>query len=135
MAKQGQPDLIWKDRKRILGMPITFTRYSISENRLFYSKGLFNTVEEELLMYRILDVKLRRTFGEKLFGVGTITLFTADTTNPELKLEHIAKPKLVRDIISKMVESERLKLNIRGKELFGVSDVDATADSDTQIDR
>ena len=25
----------WKDRKRILGMPITFTRYRLSEDRLF----------------------------------------------------------------------------------------------------
>lgn len=114
----------WKDRKRFLGLPLSFTRYSIREQRLYYSKGFFNTTEDEMLIYRILDVKLNRTFGDKLVGVGTITLFTADKTSPELKLERVKKPKYVRDIISKMVEEERLRLNIRGKELYGVSDND-----------
>ena len=125
MARTKDPNLHWKDRKRILGIPITFTKYMLRDNRLFYSKGLFSTTEEELLLYRILDVKLSRTFGEKLVGVGTVTLFTADKTNPELKLQHVKKPKDVRDLISRMVEAERSKLNIRGKELFGVSDMDA----------
>lgn len=134
MAKKKDPTLVWKDRKRILGMPITFTKYSIRENRLFYSRGLFNTVEEELLVYRILDVQLSRTFGEKLVGVGTITLFTADKTNAELKLIHIKKPHMVRDIISRLVEQERSKLNIRGKELFGVADQDANGPVDINGD-
>lgn len=115
---------VWKDRKRFLGLPLSFTRYSIREQRLFYSKGFFNTTEDELLLYRILDVKLNRTFGDKLVGVGTVTLYTADKTTPELKLERVKKPKYVRDTISKMVEEERLRLNIRGKELYGVSDND-----------
>jgi uncharacterized membrane protein YdbT with pleckstrin-like domain len=125
MAKRQDPNLHWKDRKRILGLPITFTKYVLQDSRLFYAKGLFSTTEEELLLYRILDVKLSRSFGEKLVGVGTVTLFTADATNPELVLQHVKNPKMVRDLISRLVEQERTKLNIRGKELFGVSDVDA----------
>ena len=35
-------ETIWKDRKRFLGMPLSFTRYSLSEDRLFLQKGLFN---------------------------------------------------------------------------------------------
>lgn len=134
MARKQDPTLYWKDRKRILGLPITFTKYSIRENRLFYSKGLFNTVEEELLIYRILDVKLSRSFGEKLVGVGTITLFTADKTNPELRLTHVKRPKDVRDLVSRMVEAERSRLNIRGKELFGVADQDANGMMDRNGD-
>jgi uncharacterized membrane protein YdbT with pleckstrin-like domain len=125
MAKRQDPNLHWKDRKRILGLPITFTKYVLQDSRLFYAKGLFSTTEEELLLYRILDVKLSRSFGEKLVGVGTVTLFTADATNPELVLQHVKNPKMVRDLISRLLEQERTKLNIRGKELFGVSDVDA----------
>lgn len=134
MARKKDPTLYWKDRKRILGLPITFTKYSIRENRLFYARGLFNTVEEELLIYRILDVKLSRTFGEKLVGVGTVTLFTADKTNPELRLTHIKRPHDVRDLISRMVEAERSRLNIRGKELFGVADQDANGMTDSNGD-
>ena len=131
MAKVDH-NIVWKDRKRILGMPITFTKYSIGSDRLYYSKGLFNTTEQELLVYRILDVKLERTLGDKIFGVGSITLYTADKTNQELVLEHIKNPKEVRDIISKMVEANRSRLNIRGKEMYGVADTDAGGLMDTQ---
>ncbi len=121
---KNKAEVVWKDRKRYLGLPLSFTKYSIRDQRLYYSKGLFNTTEDELLLYRILDVKLNRTLGDKLVGVGTITLYTADKTTPELKLERVKKSKDVRDLISKMVEEERLRLNIRGKELYGVSDND-----------
>ncbi len=116
---------IWHDRKRILGLPITFTRYSIRNQRLFVRRGFWSTRESELLIYRILDVSLTRTLGNKLFGVGTISLNTADKTDPVLKLEKIKKSLYVRDLLSGMVETERKQLNIRGRELYGVSDMDA----------
>ena len=96
----------WKDRKRFLGMPLSFTKYRLENNRLFVSRGLFTTVEDELVMYRILDVRLKRTFWDKIFGVGTVTLFTADETNKELKLERIKTSKEVRDMMSEIAESE-----------------------------
>lgn len=131
MAEKTKVEYKWKDRKRFLGLPLSFTKYSVRDQRLFYSKGFFNTTEDELLLYRILDVKLNRTLGDKIVGVGTITLYTADKTNPELQLIRIKKPKMVRDLISKMVEEERIRLNIRGKELYGVSDNDLRSGSNT----
>jgi membrane protein YdbS with pleckstrin-like domain len=79
-------------------------------------------VEDELVMYRILDVRLRRTFGDKVFGVGTVTIFTADETNKELKLEKIESSKKVRDMLSEIAESERAKIGIKGRELYGVAE-------------
>lgn len=121
MAKNKKAECIWKDRKRYLGLPLSFTKYAVKDQRLYYTKGFFNTTEEELLLYRILDIKLNRTFGDKVVGVGTITLFTADKTHPKLDLIRIKKPKKVRDLLSKMVENERIRINIHGKELYGVS--------------
>ena len=120
----------WKDRKRFLGMPLSFTKYRLEDNRLFVSRGFFTTVEDELLMYRILDVKLRRTFWDKVFGVGTVTLFTADETNKELKLERIKTSKKVRDMMSEIAESERAKIGIKGRELYGVSENEFDGDHD-----
>jgi len=117
-------ELIWKDRKRYLGLPISFTRYSIRGIRFFVSKGLFNTEENELLLYRIMDIKYNRTLADRIFGVGTITLFTADTTDSELKIIRVKKSQKVRDLISKMVEEQRVNIRARGKELFGVGDQD-----------
>lgn len=130
MAKNTKTEYQWKDRKRFLGLPLSFTRYAVKDQRLYYTKGFFNTTEEELLLYRILDIKLNRTLGDKLVGVGTITLFTADKTNPKLELIRIKKPKQVRDLLSKLVEGERVRINIHGKELYGVSNELQGADID-----
>ena len=122
--KVEDPTLLWKDRKRILGMPISFTVYTLRNARLYLREGFFNTKENEMLLYRILDVNLSRTLGDKLFGVGTLTLFTVDETHKELKLKNIKDPQKIRDLISQEVEKERERLKIRGREIHGASDVD-----------
>ena len=64
-----QNEIIWSDRKRtIFGLPLSFTKYSLTNDRLFIQTGLFTTVEDEVRLYRIMDVKLTRTLGQKLFG-------------------------------------------------------------------
>lgn len=125
MKSKKDTSVIWKDRKRILGMPISFTRYSIKNNRLYLSTGLFSIEENELLLYRILDIKLQKRFIDRILGIGTITLYTVDETNRKLVLKNIKYPQKVRDIISELVEKEKERLNITGKELIGVSDNDA----------
>ena len=79
--------VLWKDRKRILGMPNSFTKYLIKNNRLYVSRGLFSTNENEILLYRILDFNLERTLFDKILGVGTIKLITCDPTDKELYIE------------------------------------------------
>ena len=77
MAKNKYDDTpLWHDRKRILGMPISFTRYQFDTERLTVAKGLLTTVVDEILLYRILDIKETRTLGQKIFGVGTIHIFS-----------------------------------------------------------
>ena len=124
--------LLWKDRKRILGMPISFTVYTLRNARLYLREGFFNTKENEMLLYRILDVNMSRTLGDKIFGVGTLTLFTVDETHKELKLKNIKDPQKIRDLISREVEKERERLKIRGREIYGASDVDSGEFSGTE---
>ena len=40
-------EYVWKDRKRYLGMPLSFTRYAMSEDRLFTSVGFLNIRDDE----------------------------------------------------------------------------------------
>lgn len=123
----------WNDRKRILGLPISFTRYKLEGTRLYVSKGLFNTVEDELVMYRVLDVRLSRSLLDKIFRVGTITLYTADETDRELLIEKVKNPKQVRDLISKLAEDERGRLNIKGKEIYGAADIPIDFSDNNQL--
>ncbi|MDR1736096.1 MAG: PH domain-containing protein, partial [Oscillospiraceae bacterium] len=99
MAKRPEverPEVLWKDRKRILGMPISFTRYEVCEDALTMRKGLLKTVTDEILLYRIMDVRLVRTLGQKILGVGTVTLISTDKSHGELELKNIKHPDDVR---------------------------------------
>ncbi|MHB1483669.1 MAG: PH domain-containing protein [Saccharofermentanales bacterium] len=126
-------ELIWKDRKRYFGLPLSFTRYSIRGVRFYISKGLLRIEENELLLYRIMDIKLNRTITDRIFGVGTITLYTVDKTDSVIKVIRIKKPAQVRDLISRMVEEERTKVRVRGKEIFGVGDDNSDDDNSTGV--
>ena len=77
-------DMIWKDRKRHLGMPLSFTRYALSDDRLFLSVGFFNIKDDEVLLYRIRDITTSRSLWQRLFGVGTVTVMSSDKTMPTL---------------------------------------------------
>lgn len=122
--KNSDPSQLWRDRKRILGLPLTFTVYTLKNSRLYLKEGFFNTKENEMLLYRILDIKMTKTLWNKLFGVGSLTLFTVDETHREFVIQNIKKPQEVRDLLSAEIEKEREKLKLRGREIYGVSDAD-----------
>ena len=67
-------EYLWKDRKRHLGLPLSFTRYALSEDRLFLSVGFFSIKDEEILLYRIRDISTSRSLWQRIFGVGTAPL-------------------------------------------------------------
>lgn len=126
--------IVWKDRKRFMGMPLSFTRYRLVEKengwvKLFVSIGFFSTHEEEVNAYRIIDISLKRSLSDKIFGVGDIVLTCKDATTPSLTLKNVKKPYRVRDIISEVVERERNKKRIRVNE-FQSTDGDADFDND-----
>ena len=77
-------EILWQDRRRYLGLPMSFTIYSFSKNKFYYKKGLFTTHSEEILLYRVLDLQYKQTLWQRIFGVGTVILTTADKTTPVL---------------------------------------------------
>lgn len=111
--------ILWKDKKRYLGLPISFTTYSFDNNRLYIRSGLFKTVEDEILLYRILDVTIKRTLFQKIFGVGSIFLNTADQTSPVVEIKNIKNSNRVRKALSTIIEKERDEKRVLGKEMFG----------------
>ncbi|MCE5236392.1 MAG: PH domain-containing protein [Clostridiaceae bacterium] len=126
--QDGQGTLLWHDRKRILGMPLSFTKYEIDESRLTVRKGLFRTETDELLLYRVLDIKMVRTLGQKLVGVGTLKLYCADQSNGTLELKSIKKPEAVRKFLSRIVEQERNAKGVTGREIYGMTNLHVQAD-------
>jgi len=99
------------ERKRwlFLGLPFTFTKYTIREDMLTIAAGFFRTVENDCYMYKIQDVEHSATLAEKLFRLGTVTCYTGDTTHPKLVLLHIKNSKVIKEFILRQSEEARLK--------------------------
>ncbi len=110
---------IWKDRKRILGMPITFTRYRLSEDRLFCEKGFFNIKQEEVLLYRVRDLQLNLSLWQRLFGVGTVCVISSDQSAPHMDLINVKQPREVKELIHRSVEESKDKRRMRTMEVMG----------------
>ena len=111
--------IIWKDRKRTLfGLPLSFTKYSLEEDRLFIETGFFNSVENEVRLYRIMDLQLSRTLGQKMFGLGTIKVKSADKTLGDIEIKNIKNSKEVKEQLSKLVEEMRDRQRVVNRELM-----------------
>lgn len=113
---------LWKDRKRVLGMPLSFTRYSLSEDRLFCETGLLNMKSDEILLYRVRDLRLTISLGQRIFGVGTVCVVSSDKSIPHLDLKNVKDPRMVKELIHKNVEAAKDRRRMRATELLGGED-------------
>lgn len=118
-------DSIWKDRKRIFcGLPWTFTIYELTNDRLFIESGLLTTSYNEVRLYRILDVTLKRSLIQKIFGLGTIQCCSSDSTMNDFCIKNIKNSNNVIEILSKQIESERNSHRIMAREIIDDTDHD-----------
>ena len=123
-------DTIWTDRKRHFGLPMSFTKYSLSEDRLFRETGLLNLNEEEVLLYRVRDVSLSRSLWQRIFGVGTITVHSSDKTSPTLEVINVKDSKSVKELIFINVEKAKEERRMRATELLD----DGAEDDDFEVE-
>jgi len=110
-------ELVWKDRKRFMGMPLSFTRYYLVRKpgawcKLFCDIGFTYSEIEEINMYRVVDISFRQSLFGKMFNTGSITLRTSDETQASLILVNVKNPAKVRQMLADVVEEERQKHNV-----------------------
>jgi hypothetical protein len=131
-----EEQILWKDRKRHLGLPLSFTRYEITPTRFIIRTGFLSTQTEEVLLYRVLDMNLKRNLWQKLFGVGTLEIHTMDQTARIAAFKNIKSSEKVRQFLGKIVEAERDRKRITAREIYGsgfsgdVIDYELDADGD-----
>lgn len=133
MGKSNLPvekhEIKWKDRKRIIfGLPWSFTRYRLTDDKLIISTGIFSINEEEIRLYRIMDVTLKRSLGERLWGLGTIHLCSSDKTTPEIDIKRVRQSADVKEMLSDMVEVARKKNRVSAREFMSGDDMDEDMD-------
>ena len=131
-------EYLWKDRKRHLGLPLSFTKYSLSEDRLFCETGFLNIKSDEVLLYRVRDLQLNISLGQRIFGVGTVCVVSSDKSIPHLDLKNVKHPRQVKELIHRHVEEAKDKRRMRTTELVGAEsgdDYHDTADlEDEELD-
>lgn len=103
--------MTYKEKKRsmFLGLPWTFTTYTVTDEIITVDSGLLRKEENDCYLYKVIDVRLENTLLERILGLGTIHCFTGDVTDPDLKIQHIKHAKEIKDYILKQSEVERIK--------------------------
>lgn len=119
--KQPKTQYVWKDRRRRMGLPLSFTRYALSEDRLFLSKGLLSVSDDELLLYRVRDITTKRSLWQRLCGVGTITILSSDKSTSTLVLKNVKKPMMVKELLHQHVEEAKIRRRVRVGEIMASS--------------
>ena len=101
MENADNGGIVWSDRKRIaFGLPWTFTKYTLTKEKLLIHTGMLNTQEDEVRLYRIMDVTLRRSLWERMFGLGTIHCCSADKSTPEFDIAWVKDAAQVKETLS-----------------------------------
>lgn len=114
------------ERKRWLffGLPFTFTVYNLGDDLLTIDSGLLKTEENDCYMYKITDAKLSITLIERIFGLGTVTCYTGDTTDKVILLKHIKNATEIKDYIIKASEAARIRRRTVNMQNITAEDLD-----------
>ncbi|MCI6736793.1 MAG: PH domain-containing protein [Intestinibacter sp.] len=123
---------LWSDRKRVLffGLPLSFTTYRLTSNRLFINSGLLTQTQDEVRLYRITDVSLSRTLIQRIFGLSTIHCNSSDKTLGNFDIVNVKDGESVKELLSQSVEQERIARRVYTRENM----VDAIDDDDVDND-
>lgn len=122
-AQGGRTQYVERKRWVLFGLPFTFTKYTVNDEIITVNEGLLSTKENDCYLYKVQDVELQVSLGERIFGLGTVACYTGDNTHPQLFLTHIRNAKEVKDFILKASEEARRRrrtlntLNINADDL------------------
>lgn len=113
-------DYIWTDKKRtFLGLPLSFTRYFLTETKFITRVGFLNLIEDELDLYTVTDKKLVLSLGNRIFKCGTIIMYVVDTDTPVKEIKSVKAPRKVLELLDKYINIQRDRYRTRGRDMIG----------------
>lgn len=93
-------------------LQIRCTRYEIGMEEIKCYSGIFKRKLEFIENYRVKDYFIERPLLYRMFGLGTLTLYTSDKTTPVLRMEAIRDPEEKYDILRGFVERSRREKHV-----------------------
>ena len=107
-----------RKRSKFFGLPLSFTKYYLTEKRFVLRTGFFNSKEDEILLYRVLDTSIKADLWQKIIKTGTVELITSDKNQPHIFIKDIKNMRLFKNQLSEYVEKERLRIRFRTGEFM-----------------
>ncbi|MBR2037573.1 MAG: PH domain-containing protein, partial [Lachnospiraceae bacterium] len=107
-----------------------FTKYELTDQKLIINKGFLNVSEEEVRLYRFVDVTMTQTLGQRILGVGNLHCETNDRSSGNFVIELVKNPRQVKEILSDTVEAERDRKRVSVREFMADMDDGADMDAD-----
>ena len=126
--EENRKEYVERKRWLFLGLPFTFTKYTVNDEVITINDGLLNTKENDCYLYKVQDVELQVSLAERIFKLGTVACYTGDNTHPQLFLSHIKHAKEIKNYILKASEEARRKrrtLNTLNIDAADLDEIDA----------
>lgn len=97
-------NIFWKGKTNHLGLPLSFTTYELSDDFLTIKNGLLNLKETQIKLFKITDIDLKITLIDRIFGQGSLELFTTESNDPIIILKNIKTPRDIRDLLNRCIQ-------------------------------
>lgn len=126
--EETRKEYVERRRWLFLGLPFTFTKYTVTDEVITINDGLLNTKENDCYLYKVQDVELQTSLAERIFRLGTVACYTGDNTHPQLFLTHIRHAREIKNYILKASEEARRKrrtLNTLNIDAADIDEIDA----------
>jgi uncharacterized membrane protein YdbT with pleckstrin-like domain len=90
--------LLWPVKRHLLNR---LTRMTILEDKLRYERGLLSRTTRTILISRVQDVTVHQRVGQRVFGLGDLSIETAGEASRET-IVNIDRPKEIADHINEL---------------------------------
>ena len=108
----------------LFGLPLTFTKYTLTEEQIIINTGFLNQEENNCYMYKVQDTVLSSSLLQRMAGLGTVVCKTSDVTHPQLVMKNIKNARKIKDFIIENSEDQRMK-----RRTINTLNISAEADS------
>ncbi|MFN2328106.1 MAG: PH domain-containing protein [Chromatocurvus sp.] len=79
-------------------LQVKSSKLTVFENEILFEKGLLSKERSEVNIGIVRTVRVKQSFFNRIFGVGTISIFTAGD-NPEIVAKGMPDPNRIRELI------------------------------------
>ena len=84
--------------------------YEVTPDRIEWSRGIFDRQVDNIDMFRVIDLKLRRSLVECLLGIGTVQLTTKDDSDPHFDFVKVPDCRYLYDVLKEAgLEADKVR--------------------------